>query len=306
MSRQLTSVIGLVAVAGVSELSEIGPTDTIPGATRRHFRRRRRSPQWSRAMRRGYVCLGRAEHRAAANLAYSASDMDGGDDHEDADNAAFMRYCSERRAALRGIFGIEDPEGQIVLPPTDLAISCWFGGGIYRFPPSATGAHWHYVTEALSQPEDPVTALEEGDPTYGFELVISTQTNARWAPNALVALARYHYASGRSFFPYEAIRASMLSDSGSQLTFLMSVAPRHYEPVIQLPNKACTLVHMVAVADDEIAPALESADPEKGMKALYAVLCDHGIGACSIPERPSLASLPSFLDEWRTHVAALG
>jgi hypothetical protein len=38
---------------------------------------------------------------------------------------------------------------------------------------------------------------------------------------------------------------------------------------------------------------------------LYRVLCNHDIGSCSIPERPSLTDEPNFMDEWRTELEAV-
>jgi hypothetical protein len=83
------------------------------------------------------------------------------------------------------------------------------------------------------------------------------------------------------------------------------VAAREYEPMIQLPGVACALVHMVGVAEDELAPALDADDMENGFRALYRVLCNHDIGSCSIPDRRSLAASPGFLDEWKAELAKL-
>ena len=61
------------------------------------------------------------------------------------------------------------------------------------------------MSEAISQPSEPVAALKNGDPDHVFELVLSTKTTCNWAPSLLMNLARYYFSKGRTFLPYEVI-----------------------------------------------------------------------------------------------------
>jgi hypothetical protein len=92
--------------------------------------------------------------------------------------SAFLAYCKERQGNYHRIFGVEQPAGSILLAPAELSTTCWFGGGVYQFPPSDRLTHWHYVTEAMSQPDDPVAARASSDPGYAFELVIPRSSHA--------------------------------------------------------------------------------------------------------------------------------
>src|SRR5438105_1312245 len=71
------------------------------------------------------------------------------------------------------------------------------------------------------------------------------------------------------------------------------------------PGGECSVVHLVGVAEDEVKPAFDLDKPQEGIRALYRLLCKHGIGSCSMPERPSLAESPRFLEEWQSELAAV-
>jgi hypothetical protein len=217
---------------------------------------------------------------------------------------AFVFYCEQRVAEYRRVFGMEEPKGQILLPPTDMFLM-WPGGGVYQFPPREKLKHWHFVTEAMSQPSDPAKAIREGDPYYSFELVISTEDHCNWAPNVLMNLARYYFGpKGKPFYHYQCFPCNgpLVLETDTKLTHLISVPAREYDHVIKLPGGKCSLVHLVGVAETEIKPAFELKNPVEGIKALYRVLCNRGIGACSIPERSSLAEEAAFLKEWNAEL----
>jgi hypothetical protein len=221
--------------------------------------------------------------------------------------AAFVTYCEQRSKEYRRIFGTEKPKGQIILPPTDLSLFAWPGGGVYQFPPRKTKKlkHWHYVTEALSQPDNPAEAIKNGYPYYAFELVMSTTEECIWASNVLINLARYYLGpKGRPFYHWQCIPCNgpLVIGWETQLTYMISVAAQEYEPIVHLPGGDCALVHMVGVSEAEVKPCFEIEQPTQGIQALYRVLCKHGIGSCSIPERPSLTDDPTFLDEWRVEL----
>jgi hypothetical protein len=221
---------------------------------------------------------------------------------------AFVFYCEQRSQEYRRVFGVEEPEGQILLPPTDLSLFAWPGGGVYQFPPQGKLRHWHYVTEAISQPRDPAAAIKDGHPGYAFELVMSTAERCNWAPNVLMNLARYFFGpKGRPFYHYQCIPCNgpLVLGSETKLTYLLSVPSREYDPVIRLPGGECSLVHLVGVAEEEIKPAFDLEKPGEGIKALYRVLYNHGVGCCSLPERPSLAEAPGFVEEWQAELAAV-
>lgn len=224
-------------------------------------------------------------------------------DEEDREHQeAFVFYCEQRSQEYQRLFGTEEPPGQILLAPTDLSLFAWPGGGVYQFPPQGTLRHWHYVTEALSQPRKPADAIKQGYPHYAFELVISTQEQCNWAASVLMNLARYYLGKkGRPFYHNQCIPCNgpLVVGWDTKLTHLITVAAREYEPVIHLPGGECALVHLVGVAEEEVKPAFTVEDPPQGIEALYRVLCNHGIGSCSIPERPSLADAPGFLEEWQ-------
>lgn len=227
------------------------------------------------------------------------------DDPQRSHEEAFVFYCEQRHAEYTKRFGTEEPEGQILLPSAELQMFGWPGGGVYKYPPQGTLDHWHYVTEALSQPRDPVRAIEEGHSEYAFELVMSTRDECNWAPNVLMNLARYYLGeNGRPFYPFQAIPCGgpLVVGTDTKLNFLISVEARDYEPVLELPGGKAYLVHMIGIAEDELKPCFDLDDPTLGVRALYRLLWKHGIGSCSIPERDSLAESVTFLDEWQTEL----
>ena len=223
---------------------------------------------------------------------------------------AFVFYCEQRAKEYRRLFDTEEPKGQILLPPTDLSLFAWPGGGVYQFPPrrSRKLRHWHYVTEAVSQPRRPAEAIKNGYPNYAFELVLSTAEQCNWAPNVLMNLARYYFGpKGRPFYHDQCIPCGgpLVIGWDTKLTHLITLTAREYNSVIQLPGGECSLVHLVGVAKDEVKPAFEIDKPGEGIQALSRVLYNHGIGSCSLPERPSLADAPGFLDEWKAELEAV-
>jgi hypothetical protein len=121
-------------------------------------------------------------------------------------------------------------------------------------------------------------------------------------------LARYYFRNLRPFYHGEVLPCGgpLVPGINSELTFLICVAAREYDPELKLPGIACSLAHLVGVTEDEFASAQDLSDTAKGIHALYRVLCNHGIGSCTVPDRPSLAKLPGFLDEWRTELASSG
>jgi hypothetical protein len=220
---------------------------------------------------------------------------------------AFVFYCEQRWQEYHRLFGTEEPAGQILLAPTDLSLFAWPGGGVYQFPTKGALRHWHHVTEALSQPRKPADAIKNGYPHYTFELVMSTEEQCNWAPNVLMNLARYYLGpKGRPFYHNQCIPCGgpLVVGWDTKLTHLITVAAREYEPVIHLPGGDCALVHLVGVAEEEVKPAFTLDKPQQGIEALYRVLCNHGVGSCSIPERQSLAEASGFLEEWQRELEA--
>lgn len=166
--------------------------------------------------------------------------------------------------------------------------------------------HWHYVTEALTQPDDPVAAIRDGDPYYSFELVLSTAEEAHWPIAVLMNIGRYYRGpKGRPFYPWQYFPCNgpLVLETDTALNHLITVRPREYDPVITLPGGECNLIHLVGVAEDELKPSLELEKGWHGIEALHRVLCNRGIGSCSIPERPSLAKDPTFRAEWEAELA---
>jgi len=230
-------------------------------------------------------------------------------DEEDREHQeAFRFYCERRWQEYRRLFGGEEPEGQIILAPTDLTPFGWPGGGVYQFPPRGTLRPWYYVTEALSQPRDPADAIKNGYANYAFELVISTREQCNWAPNVLMNLARYYLGKkGRPFFKNQCIPCNgpLVVGWETKLTHLITVAAHEYDPTLHLPGGDCALVHLVGVGKDEVKPAFTLKSPGQGIHALYRVLCNHGIGSCSIPERQTLSEAPGFLEEWHSELESI-
>ncbi len=230
------------------------------------------------------------------------------DQQESEHQQAFLYYCQQRKQEYHRIFGVEEPEGQIILAPAELQFCGWPGGGIYQFPPQGKLTDWHYVTEALSQPHRPAEAMEQGDPHYAFELVISTEHQCRWAPNVLMNIVRYLLSDkGRPIYHDQLLPCNgpLVTGWDTKLTYLLTAAAAEYDPVIHLPGGDGVLVHLVGVTEEEILPVLDLEDPSQGIRALYQILCQEGIGSCSRPERASVTDDPGFSEKWQQALSSI-
>jgi hypothetical protein len=230
------------------------------------------------------------------------------------DELWFASHMYARERAYEAVFGISEPDGQILSPgDPSLAIN-WPGGGVFQYPPERGRSGWHYVTHGLAQPDSPEDAAAtgadpEGGSGCGIELVISTPAQCHWAPHVLLNLVKYmlFQKGARLILPGDRVPCNgpIVLGSDTQIRNVIAVVSPEYPSQFRLPAGLCQLVHLVGVTDRETAVAKAWGTGRGGTYILAEVLRTAGIGCVTNPERSCLASAPEFQAMWLSAKAKL-
>jgi hypothetical protein len=156
----------------------------------------------------------------------------------------YAAHMKAREDALHEVFGPSHPDDSILSPRDPNLMINWPGGGVYQFPPRDKRSSWHYVTSGLAQPvsSSETPQLAEGEERFsgfGIELVISTPSEANWAPDVLINLVKYmlFQKSSRVILPGHRIPCNgpLVLDTDTELTHLVATNSREYDTEIMLP-----------------------------------------------------------------------
>ena len=232
------------------------------------------------------------------------------------DEQLYAAYMTARERFFADSFGASEPADSIITPADpDLSLN-WPGGGVYQFPPKGARRHWHYVTHGLSQEYEleevralSRDAIDERYSGLGFELVISTPTEATWAPEVLFNLCAYFLfdENARAFGNGSRIPCNgpLVLDTDTVLDHLLCTVGDDYPGDVLLPGGHCELQHLVGVTAAEVARAKQWGPGPGGSLILRAVLEAGGVGTASDPDRACLTARPDFETLWQQTEAAL-
>jgi hypothetical protein len=224
--------------------------------------------------------------------------------------AAFAAHMEAREAALKSIFGEQEPPGTILTPVAPSLSLNWPGGGVFPFPPREGRKGWHYVTHGLAQPDHLETPPDEGDVSgLGIELVMSTPAGSAWAPDVLFNLVTLLLFDPNppTLLPLHRVSGGgpIVEGTDTPLRHILCVTSGDYPSLIRLPGGLCELVHLTGVTDAEVQRAKAWGPGEGGSMILQQVLEELGVGTLTDPDRRSLTERDDFEAVWRKAEASL-
>jgi len=139
----------------------------------------------------------------------------------------------------------------------------WLVHGVFEVAPSEKLPWWTYVTTALSNPwgDDPA-AIDKDQPSgLGFELLMHTPNQARWAVQVLHWMMAVNILAGSGILQGETVFAGGRiplhtsidpENPGSKVRNLLITEAQHLVPGFKLPSGTVELLLCLGITDAEM------------------------------------------------------
>lgn len=170
----------------------------------------------------------------------------------------------------------------------------WLVHGVFEVAPSDKLPCWTYVSTALSNPwgQDPATIAEEDPSGLGFELVMHTPAQARWALQVMHWLMAINILAGSGLIQGDTVFAGGRvplhtsidpANPASPIRNLLVTEATHLTPAFKLASGTVDLLLCIGITDSEMKLA-EVLDYDEMLDKLKA----GGIFPVTNPERAAI------------------